>query len=67
VEGKGVEQQLGNPSFTPALVASIEVAEVCKILLGEGEPLHNRKLSINLLDIIFVSVEMKIDPPAKVG
>jgi molybdopterin-synthase adenylyltransferase len=58
VEGKGIEQKLGNPSFTPALVASIEVAEVCKILLGQGEPLHHRKLSINLLDVIFVSVDI---------
>jgi len=58
VEGKGIEQKLGNPSFTPALVASIEVAEVCKILLGQGEPLHHRKLSINLLDGIFVSVDI---------
>ncbi|ABQ25397.1 HesA/MoeB/ThiF family protein [Geotalea uraniireducens] len=64
VEGKGVEQKLGNPSFTPALVASIEVAEVCKILLGVGEPLHNRKLSVNLLEIIFVSVDMINDPPS---
>jgi molybdopterin/thiamine biosynthesis adenylyltransferase len=58
VEGKGIEQKLGNPSFTPALVASIEVAEVCKILLGQGEPLRHRKLSINLLDGIFVSVDI---------
>jgi len=58
VEGKGIEQKLGNPSFTPALVASIEVAEVCKILLGQGEPLHHRKLSINLLDDVFVSVDI---------
>ena len=58
VEGKGIEQKLGNPSFTPALVASIEVAEVCKILLGQGEPLHHRKLSINLLDGVFVSVDI---------
>lgn len=64
VEGKGVEQKLGNPSFTPALVASIEVAEVCKILLGVGEPLHNRKLSVNLLEIIFVSIDMIHDPPS---
>ena len=64
VEGKGVEQQLGNPSFTPALVASIEVAEVCKILLGVGAPLHKRKLSVNLLEIIFVSIDMLNDPPA---
>ena len=55
-EGKGVEQQLGNPSFTPALVASIEVAEVCKVLLGEGEPLRHRKLVVNLLDMEFEEV-----------
>ncbi len=51
VKGKGVEQHLGNPSFTPAVAASFEVAEVCKVLLGQGEPLRNRKLSINLLDM----------------
>ena len=51
VAGKGIEQQLGNPSFTPAVVASLEVAEVCKILLGKGELLRNRKLSIDLLEM----------------
>ncbi|QWV96215.1 HesA/MoeB/ThiF family protein [Geomonas nitrogeniifigens] len=51
VAGKGIEQQLGNPAFTPAVVASLEVAEVCKILLGKGEPLRNRKLSIDLLEM----------------
>jgi molybdopterin/thiamine biosynthesis adenylyltransferase len=51
VAGKGIEQQLGNPSFTPAVVASLEVAEACKILLGKGEPLRNRKLSIDLLEM----------------
>jgi molybdopterin/thiamine biosynthesis adenylyltransferase len=49
--GKGIEAQLGNPSFTPALVASFEVAEVCKILLGRGRLLRNRCLMINLLDM----------------
>jgi molybdopterin/thiamine biosynthesis adenylyltransferase len=49
--GKGIEAQLGNPSFTPALVASYEVAEVCKILLGRGTLLRNRMLMINLLDM----------------
>lgn len=51
VEGKGGEAQLGNPSFTPAVVASIEVAEICKVLLNQGNLLRNRKLSINLLDM----------------
>jgi molybdopterin/thiamine biosynthesis adenylyltransferase len=48
-EGKGIEQHLGNPSFTPAIVASLEVAEVCKILLGQGKTLRGRMLSIDLL------------------
>lgn len=47
--GKGVEQTLGNPSFTPAVVASLEVAEVCKLLLGQGTPLRGRQLIIDLL------------------
>ncbi|HIJ86312.1 MAG TPA: HesA/MoeB/ThiF family protein [Desulfuromonadales bacterium] len=47
--GKGVEQTLGNPSFTPAVVASLEVAEVCKLLLGQGVPLRDRQLVIDLL------------------
>jgi molybdopterin/thiamine biosynthesis adenylyltransferase len=49
-EQKGMEVQLGNPSFTPAVVASIEVAEGLKILLGRGNILRNKLLSINLLD-----------------
>ena len=49
--GEGVEQQLGNPSFTPAVAASLEVAEVCKVLLGQGTLLRNRQLSFNLLDM----------------
>lgn len=61
--GKGVEQQLGNPSFTPALVASVEVAEVCKILLGEGEPLRHRKLIVNLLEMTFE--EVRLPPGAR--
>ncbi len=47
---KGIEQEMGNPSFTPALVASIEVSEVVKILTGKGQLLRNRFLMINTLD-----------------
>lgn len=49
--GQGIEKGLGNPSFTPAVVASLQVAEVCKIITGLGAPLINRKLHINLLDM----------------
>jgi len=51
VQGRGIEQQLGNPSFTPAVVASLQVAEVCKIILGRDGLLRNRKLSIDLLEM----------------
>ncbi|MBK5276047.1 MAG: HesA/MoeB/ThiF family protein [Desulfuromonadales bacterium] len=49
--GKGVEEILGNPSFTPALVASLEVAEVCKLLTGQGTPLRGRQLMIDLFSM----------------
>ncbi|MGK2905181.1 MAG: HesA/MoeB/ThiF family protein [Desulfuromonadales bacterium] len=54
--GKGIEGRLGNPSFTPALVASLQVAEACKLLLGEGQVLRNPGLSIDLLASQFVEI-----------
>ena len=52
-ENKGIEQELGNPSFTPALTASFEVAEVVKILTNKGELLRNKMLSINTLENVY--------------
>ena len=49
--GKGVEQQLGNPSFTPAVAASLEVGEVCKVLLNTGKLLRGRQMIFNLQDM----------------
>lgn len=57
VHGKGIEKGLGNPAFTPAVVASLEVAEVCKIITGHGTPLNNRKLHINLLNMEFNEIK----------
>jgi molybdopterin/thiamine biosynthesis adenylyltransferase len=51
-----VEQQLGNPSFTPAVVASIQAAETVKVLLGAGTPLRQRHLMIDLLDMSFEEI-----------
>jgi molybdopterin/thiamine biosynthesis adenylyltransferase len=51
--GKGVETTLGNPSFTPAVIASLQVAEAAKLLLGRGTPLAGRALFVNLLDMQF--------------
>ncbi|WP_224962860.1 HesA/MoeB/ThiF family protein [Geomonas subterranea] len=47
--GAGVERELGNPSFTPAAVAGVQTAEVCKLLLGLEHPLSGRKLLLDLL------------------
>ena len=56
--GKGIEAGLGNPSFTPAVAASLQVAEACKLLLGQGVPLRNKMLSINLLDMQFDEIPL---------
>jgi len=46
---KGIEKELGNPAFTPAVIASLQVSETIKILLGRGELLRNKLLFIDLL------------------
>lgn len=55
---RGVEQNLGNPAFTPAVVASIQSAEVVKVLLGKRTSLHNRQLIIDLLDMEFTEIPL---------
>ncbi len=47
---KGEEQELGNPSFTPALIASLQVAEVVKLLTGKNGLLHKKLLFVNCLE-----------------
>lgn len=46
---KGEESTLGNPSFTPACIASIQVAECVKVLLGKDSLLANGMLQVDLL------------------
>jgi len=48
-DDNGIETALGNPSFTPGVVACIEAAEVCKLLLDLGTGLNNRLFHIDLL------------------
>jgi len=45
----GIEKGLGNPSFTPAIVGSLQACETIKLLIGRGELLHGRVLNIDLL------------------
>lgn len=53
-----IKKPLGNPSFIPALTASLEVSEVVKILIHRGELLRNKMLFINLLDNCFDIIQL---------
>ena len=54
----GVEKHLGNPAFIPALVASLQVAEVLKFLLGKGEIFRNSMLYIDTLNNQTMRIEL---------
>ena len=56
---RGAEAVLGNPSFTPAVVGSIQACEAVKLLIKRGRTLQNRVLSIDLLNQEFVVFELK--------
>jgi len=56
-QNKGVEQEIGNPSFTPATIASIQVAEVFKVLLNKSDILSKKVLFVDLLASEFELVE----------
>lgn len=59
----GIEAGQGNPSFTPAVVASLQVAEVVKILLRIGEPLRDRCLAIDLFHLEVDELPLPSDQP----
>ena len=52
----GIEQVVGNPSFSVTFAASIQSAEVIKILLNIGEILEKNILITNLLENEFILV-----------
>lgn len=54
--GGGIEKDLGNLSFVVSLIASMEVSEIVKILIGEGSTLRGKMLSVNLLDREFTEI-----------
>ena len=54
---KGIEAELGNPSFTPALAASIQVSETLKLLLNKGDSLQNQVLYMDLENNTFSTFE----------
>jgi molybdopterin/thiamine biosynthesis adenylyltransferase len=59
---KGVEVELGNPSFTPALVASLQVAEACKVLIGAEVPRRGRHLHVDLWSMEITEIRFERSP-----
>ena len=49
-EGSGEQTRLGNPAFTPMAVAAFQVAEVCKIVAGQGNPMRGRALMLDMCE-----------------
>jgi molybdopterin-synthase adenylyltransferase len=54
----GVEKKLGNPAFTPAVIASIEVAESLKYILNKGNLLCKKMLYVDLLNQDYTIIEL---------
>lgn len=54
----GIERELGVPSFSPAVVAGIQVAEIVKILLKREPLLRKKILYIDLLTQEFHKIEL---------
>ena len=54
---KGIEVQMGNPAFTPAVIASLQVAEVCKTILGLG-PCRSSLFHVNLLEMEWTELKL---------
>lgn len=55
---RGVEASWGNPAFTPAVVASLAVAEGIKVLTGREVSLKRSWLHVDLLDMEFERFEL---------
>jgi len=49
---------LGNPSFTPAVIAGFQVSEAIKVLTGSDKALNGQMLFIDLLENTFQKIDM---------
>jgi len=58
VKGSGVEDIMGNPVFSPMLIASLQLSEFCKIVTSQGESLEGYLLSVNLLNNTFMKIKL---------
>lgn len=54
----GMEVELGNPSFTPAIIAGIQLSEAIKVLLNKKGILRKKLLYIDLLNQSYTTLEI---------
>ncbi len=60
----GIEKEVGNPAFAPAFVASLQTAEVCKILTSGERSMSGRIIFIDLKDMKFQEIKTGCPPSA---
>ncbi|SMP64982.1 HesA/MoeB/ThiF family protein [Anoxynatronum buryatiense] len=63
-DNQGIERDLGNPSFTPALVGAAQVSEVLKLLINRGTLLRHRMLYIDLFEQEYTVLNLGEAPDA---
>ena len=56
---KGLEKLMGNPAFTPAVLAGLSVAESIKLLLGRPVALRKSWLFVDLLTMEFQQIAIE--------
>ena len=57
---KGIETELGNPAFIPALLASFQVSETIKFLLNKPIHLYKKVLYVDLLSLSFYIHDIEV-------
>lgn len=58
-QDKGLEEELGNPSFTPGVIAGIQASECVKVLLNKDGALKGRILTVDLESLEFDNIDIK--------
>jgi molybdopterin/thiamine biosynthesis adenylyltransferase len=54
----GIETRIGNPTATPATIATLQVQEVVKIITGVGTPVRNRLLLVDVREFAIDGIEL---------
>jgi molybdopterin/thiamine biosynthesis adenylyltransferase len=55
---QGIETKIGNPPVTPAIIATLQVQEVVKIVTGVGIPIRNQILLVDARECAIDRIEL---------